>query len=177
MKLVVLIVVSSLLVIGCTKSSNTIGDVLEVIGESSKTETVYPPAELERFVAHVDINDDAGVVSSAGFEAHQLDTTGKLDIRGDPFKLFKFDKEPSAVISFSYRRVVIAWYRLKREPEASLKSLRIAQNVSRALMGNEGGMLVDSVMAGNKKAMIIINGVRVERAECSSGMCILHVIR
>lgn len=39
------------------------------------------------------------------------------------------------------------------------------------------GGLVDSVMAGNKKAMITINGVTVERAECSSGMCILDIIR
>ena len=178
MKNIVLLI--AILLVGCSSSD---GDSIQqeektsVQSEANKFE--FPPINQQEPISKVDIHDDKAIVKSVGVPAKKI--IDSVDSVGEPKKIYQFaDSVFGTQIELSRSQILLAWIAVNEDESSrtkSLASIAVAQRAARAMLGIEGGKLVDEITSKGKIESQQIEGYQVTAGSCVSGLCSLKIQR
>lgn len=178
MKKIVLLM--GILLVGCSNSESENTQKTEqtsIENESKKLD--FPSVDQQASLPRVDIHDDEAIVKSAGVPTKKI--IDSVDTAGEPKKIYQFaDSIFGTQIELSKNQILLGWIAVNEDESSrtkSLKSIAIAQHIARAMLGIEGGKLVDEITNKGKIESQQIEGYQVTAGSCISGLCSLKIQR
>lgn len=174
------ILLMAILLAGCSSpNSESIQKEEQISVQSESKKLEFPPINQQEPIAKVDIHDDEAIVKSVGVPAKKI--IDSVDSVGEPKKIYQFaDSVFGTQIELSRSQISLAWIAVNEDESSrtkSLKSIAIAQHLARAMLGIEGGKLVDEITSKGKIESQQIEGYQVTAGSCISGLCSLKIQR
>ena len=175
-----IVILMGILLVGCSSpdSENTQKEEqVSVANESKKLD--FPSADLQGPLPKFDIHDDEAIVKSAGVPAKKI--IDSVDTVGEPKKIYQFaDSVFGTQIELSRSQILLAWIAVNEDESSrtqSLESIAIAQHLARAMLGIEGGKLVDETTTNGKIEPQAVDSYQITMGTCISGLCSLKIQR
>lgn len=157
--------------LGCSGSNNP--------QTAKNTGFEFQPVDLTTKVPRVDIHHDDAIVQSAGVPVKKvIDST---DSDNQPKKIYQFAETIFGTqVELSKTQMILSWIAVNDTDSAkakSIESIKIAQKIARAVLGDEGGKLVDQTIQSGKGQETTIDGHSVMVTDCVMGTCLMHIER
>ena len=185
MKKIVLLM--GVLLVGCSSpDSDPIKQEQESVLKEEGNNVQNEPTKLEfsevselEPVEKIGIRNDEEIVKSAGVPAKKI--IDSVDTVGEPKKIYQFaDSVFGTQIELSRSQILLAWIAVNEDESSrtqSLESIAIAQHLARAMLGIEGGKLVDETTTNGKIEPQAVDSYQITMGTCISGLCSLKIQR
>jgi len=169
---------SAVLLAGCS-GAESVNEPVKSEQEKQTSTIAFEPRNALESVKKIDISNDQAIIKSAGVAVKK--EVDSVDTAGEPKKIYMFaDSSFGTQIELSRSQIILAWIAVNEDESSrtkSLESIAIAQQLAHAMLGEEGGQLVDEITNKGKIEPQKVDGHQITMGACISGTCLLKIER
>ncbi|MBJ9954393.1 hypothetical protein I5735_15280 [Acinetobacter baumannii] len=199
MKILSIILLSSLGLIACSNSNNEkpiektqaeidqdaldyrekVNKQQQELIDEDKPKMEIPAVDYTSPVAKVDLNNDQEIITAVGLPVVEKEKGANQN--GEPMTTYYFGDElrNGLEIGLSREFIDVVWKFDAKDSAKAKASFETGQNITRALLGGkDGAALYEKISkGGNAESYTLADGTEIKNARCGAYMCRYQVVR